>query len=184
MNTPKPAPTILFSEKGTSMIFDKKYFDDIWGTVHRHDYADNWISTFKNEYKDVKSILDIGTGCGHMVKRLREEGYDAWGTEISQYALENTCAPGFVVYGDIRNLPFKDNRFDLVFSQGLLALLPEDQVDKAVAECHRVGKFQRHNIDHDKCVRLTQFKTWKPIEWWNKKLEEPNECDKIKHLGK
>src|SRR3990167_1448487 len=101
--------------------FSKDYYDGIWPNsgVHRHDYIDNWISNFKSDYKDVKSILDIGTGCGFMVKCLREEGYDAWGLEISDYAIENTCAKGYVLKGSVTDIPFKDNRFDLVFSQGL-----------------------------------------------------------------
>ena len=155
------------------MNFDEKYFENLWGSVHRHDYADSWISVFKQDYPGIKSSLDIGTGCGHLVKRLREEGYDAWGTEVSEYALENTCAPGYVVYGDVRDLPFKDNKFDLVFSSGLWSYIPEDEVPGAVAECHRVGKIQRHNIDHDKCLKIPGFATWKSIEWWNEKLARP-----------
>ena len=155
-------------------IFNKKYYDDIWPEgVHRHDYVDNWISRFKTEFKDCKSILDIGTGCGFMVKRLREEGYDAWGLEISDYAIENTCAKGYVIKGDVRDIPFKDNRFDLVFSQGLWTYIPEDEVDAAAKEVHRVGRKQLHNIDHDKCLFLPHFITWKPIEWWNEKLAKP-----------
>ena len=151
--------------------FDQKYYDDIWGHmggVHRHDYAESWISQIQT--LGIKSVLDVGTGCGYFVKRLREVGLDAWGTEISQYALDNCCAPGYVVWGDVRDLPFKDKRFDLVFSQGLWTYIPEEDVDKAAAECHRVGNKQLHNIDHDKCFRFDHFITWKPIEWWNEKL--------------
>lgn len=158
--------------KNTSNIFSKQYYDDIWGEqgVHRHDYVDNWISRFKSEFKDVKSILDIGTGCGFMVKRLREEGYDAWGLEISDYALENSCDPEHVLKGSVTSLPFKDNQFDLVFSQGLWSYIKEKDVKKGAKEIHRVGRQQLHNIDHDKCLRLPGFVTWKSTEWWNKEL--------------
>lgn len=155
-------------------MYDEKYFNDIWGTVHRHDYCHDLAERLISQYGKCR-ILDIGTGCGYLVKVLREKGCDAWGTEISAYALENTCAPGFVVYGDVRNLPFKDNSFDLVHSQGLWTYVPENEVDGAVKECYRVGKAQHHNIDHDKTDWAPEYLylTWKPLEWWNEKLKPP-----------
>lgn len=35
------------------------------------------------------TILDFGCARGYLVKALREMGYDAWGYDISQWALEN-----------------------------------------------------------------------------------------------
>ena len=58
-------------------------------------------------------ILDIGTGCGYLVKLLREKGCDAWGLEVSDYALENSCIPEFIRKGDIRNIPFAASSFDV-----------------------------------------------------------------------
>jgi SAM-dependent methyltransferase len=81
-----------------------------------------------------------------------------------------------VVLGSVTDIPFKDNSFDVVHSSGLWEYLTEEEVDKAVKEVYRVGKYQEHNIDHDETIPQPEYKyvTWKPIEWWNKKLEKPN----------
>ena len=77
------------------MEFGKEYFDSIWGTVHRHDYCSYWADRLINEFGKCR-ILDAGTGCGYLVKLLREKGCDAWGIDSSEYAITNTCAPGYV----------------------------------------------------------------------------------------
>jgi len=152
--------------------FDQKYFEDIWGTVHRHDYCADRARMLIEKYGRVR-FLDIGTGCGYLVKCLRDMGAEAYGMDISLYAVENSH--GNVVLGDVCNIPFKDDSFDVVHSSGLLEYVKEDMVDTAINECYRVGKIQDHNIDHDKTDWQPEYKyeTWKPIEWWNDKLKKP-----------
>jgi methylase of polypeptide subunit release factors len=87
------------------MEFNKKYYEDIWGTVHRHDYCESLASMLISKYGKC-SILDIGTGCGFLVNLLREKGCDAWGVDFSEYAVHNACSRK-VLLGDIRNLPFQ-----------------------------------------------------------------------------
>jgi ubiquinone/menaquinone biosynthesis C-methylase UbiE len=164
-------------------VFDKKYYDNIWGTyadengkqvsgLHRHDYTETLASRLIAKYGTCK-ILDIGTACGHLVKTLREKGCDAWGTEISQYALENSCAPEYVVKGDMRNLPFAADSFDVVHSQGVWGYFIEDDIPKALKECRRVGKYQEHNVDYDDYDPDHQYIVKKSREWWDKQFAIP-----------
>jgi hypothetical protein len=150
--------------------FSENYFKDIWGTVHRHDYCNDLANNLIERYHP-KSLLDIGTGCGYLVKTLREKGVDAWGTEISEYALQNSCAPGYVVYGDIRNLPFKDDKFEVIHSQGVWEYIPEDEVEATFKECLRVGRIQHHNLDTLEGYNAPEHKkiTIKPRAWWDAK---------------
>ena len=153
--------------------FDKKYFDDIWGTVHRHDYCENIATQLIAKYGTGR-YLDIGTGCGYLVKVLRDKGCEAYGVEISQYAVDNSH--GNVLQGDVRNLPFKDNSFDVVHSQGLWEYIPEGEVQAAYQECLRVGKHQHHHFDTVGVPRsewTKDFVTFKPKEWWDEKLQPP-----------
>jgi ubiquinone/menaquinone biosynthesis C-methylase UbiE len=151
--------------------FDKKYFDDIWGTIHRHDYCESLAESLISKYGKVR-FLDIGTGCGELVRLLREKGCVAYGLEISEYAVANSH--GNVVLGSVTDIPFKDNSFDVVFSQGLWEYVPEEDIAKAWKECNRVGKIQEHNID---CLGSglaeETFVTSKPREWWDEKLQLP-----------
>lgn len=154
--------------------FDKKYYDDIWGEqgVHRHDYCETLADQLIQKYGKGK-FLDIGTGCGYLVKVLRDKGCEAWGLEVSDYAVENSH--GYTIKGDVRDIPFKNDMFDVVYSQGLWEYIPETDIAKAWAECLRVGKHQEHNIDTstDKAEWSQDFATHKSSEWWQAKLSEP-----------
>lgn len=155
------------------MIFDEHYYSRIWGTVHRHDYCEGLAQNLISRFGKAR-ILDIGTGCGFLVSKLRELGCDAWGIDISDYAVSNSCAPGFVLNASALGIPFRDGRFDVVHSQGLLEYISEDKIDLAFSECRRVGLHQLHTADHfGSEVDEENFATRKPIEWWNKKLEQP-----------
>lgn len=151
------------------MTFDKQYFDDIWGDVHRHDYCESLADQLISKHGKGR-YLDIGTGCGYLVKVLRDRGCEAYGVDVSEYAVDNSH--GNVLLGDVRNLPFKDNSFDVIFSQGLWEYIPEVDISKAYKECLRVGKIQDHNIDFGG-LASEGFATIKPKEWWDKKLTHP-----------
>jgi methylase of polypeptide subunit release factors len=87
------------------MIFDEAYFKNIWGTAHRHDYCDNVANLLIKKF-GVGRYLDIGTGCGFLVKTLREKGCEAFGLEISEYAINNSH--GNVIQGTVLDIPFEE----------------------------------------------------------------------------
>lgn len=170
------------------MVFDRQYYDSIWGSVHRHDYCPYWAARLIREHGKCR-ILDLGTGCGYLVKLLRDRGCDAWGVDSSEYAVANCCAPGYVLNASVADLPFKDGSFDVVFSNGLWEYLTEDEIRLGASEIWRVGQKQIHNIDHDKRDFREDFVTWKPLEWWNEQLAAPkvlvscptHECKEYAH---
>lgn len=151
-------------------MFDRNYYEAIWGTVHRHAYCEGLATRLINQYGRGR-ILDIGTGCGYLVKCLRDLGADAWGLEISDYAIENSH--GFVLKGDVRDIPFKDKYFDVVHSQGLWGYFPEEDVAKAWSECLRVGRLQEHNYDSDDSDPTHQYLLIKSRQWWEERLRVP-----------
>jgi len=154
-------------------VFDQNYYEQIWGDVHRHDFAPGLAQTLVARYGRGR-YLDIGTGCGFLVERLRALDCDAWGLEISEYALARCCAPGYVLQGDVRDIPFRDKYFDVVHSQGLLEYIPEADVPQVVAEMGRVGKRQHHNFDTDEQDNLPEHQkvTIKPRDWWERQLSQ------------
>lgn len=155
------------------ITFDKSYYDNIWSEgVHRHDYADSLSDQLIAKYGKVR-FLDIGTGCGYLVKLLNNKGAQAMGIEISDYAVDNSH--GNIVKGTVTDIPFKDNSFDVVYSQGLWEYVKEEDIPKAWHECNRVGKIQEHNIDTitDISNWSKDFKTHKSKEWWDEKLKSP-----------
>lgn len=155
-------------------MFDQAYYEGIWPGqgVHRHDYCENLATELITKYHP-RTFLDIGTGCGYLVKILRDKGVEAYGLEVSQYAIDNSH--GNILLADIRNIPFKDNMFDVVFSQGLWEYVSEEDIPRVWDECNRVGRIQEHNIDTltDQAVWSKDFITHKSADWWNTKLKVP-----------
>lgn len=152
------------------MKFDSTYYDKIWGTLHRHDYCEDLALMLRNKYGSGSKLLDVGTGCGYLVKCLRDLGVEAWGCDVSPYAVENSCSP-FVKLGDVTEvLPFKTGEFDVVHSQGLWGYQPDiTSIQSAWAECKRVGRSQHHNIDTSDNGEVDPdhgYLIWQSHQWW------------------
>lgn len=67
-------------------------------------------------------VLDVGCGSGTLAHFWKEQGYNVTGFDISEKSLEISRNKGiYCVKGDItKKLPFDDNTFELVYSDGLL----------------------------------------------------------------
>ncbi len=89
-----------------------------------------------------KNCLDIGCGTGNLIKWLRFFGIDAHGVEISKDAVEmvDEKIKPFVKEGDLTDLPFKDEEFDLVISFDVLEHVERGKIKKAATEAIRVSK--------------------------------------------
>lgn len=87
------------------------------------------------------SILDAGSANGLPVAALRTIGLDAWGIENNRaiHARTPTETAAYNLWGDVVKLPFADNHFDVIY-ETCLAHLPEDKIERALAELRRVAK--------------------------------------------
>jgi ubiquinone/menaquinone biosynthesis C-methylase UbiE len=151
-------------------MFDKHFYDFIYGTIHHHDYADGRAEWLIQKYGKAR-FLEIGAGCGILVKALREKGADAWGIEISDYAVSENCCPGFLSKGDMREIPFPDQSFDVVHSQAVFGYLDEKGTEKAIEECKRVGKHQFHSIDLQVTAPYPyDYVFMRPRPWWDERI--------------
>ena len=81
-------------------------------------------------------ILDVGSGLGATVERLRSRfGADAWGVESSSVQIERGGGANVIqAQGDA--LPFHDESFKAVFCECVLSLFADPQ--KGLAEFYRV----------------------------------------------
>lgn len=120
-------------------------------------------------------ILDVGCAMGYLVGRLRAKGIDAWGVDISQYAI-NHAPDGIKPYLKVASadaIPFKDNEFDIVFSASTLEHLPPDIVLKAISEIKRVGHRgiiavtpgTDPHFDEDATHRMKQSLSWWRVQF-------------------
>jgi SAM-dependent methyltransferase len=135
---------------------EKTFNDDYWlysdgNSPARIDKsAHQLINYFSSLFDDFIgersfSILDIGAGAGNMVQQFRDKGF--FKTEGCEYSesgrriakerfnieLEN-C--------DLRKgLPYENDQFDFSYCVGVLSMIPEDKMEKAISEIMRVTKY-------------------------------------------
>jgi len=101
----------------------------------------NWIDKhYKN--KDVKSILFVGCAKGFEVREARERGYNAYGIEPSEYALEHAdkSIRKYLEQGDIRDLrTYASNSVDLVCAFDVIHIVDIKSRYNAYNELNRVA---------------------------------------------
>lgn len=92
-----------------------------------------------------KHVLEVGCAKGFVVEDLRSLGVEAWGVDVSEYAI--SCAAPvirpFLVVADARSLPmFADREFDFLFTRGVLECFHD--LDPVIAQFNRISKAQAH----------------------------------------
>ena len=91
--------------------------------------------------------LELGCGVGYFSEYLEDNGIEATGIDFSSVAIErakkrtsgNEHKPTYLV-GDVTNLPFSDNMFDVCLDVGCFHCLNEIDEQKYLAEVYRVLK--------------------------------------------
>lgn len=111
-------------------VEDNKIWDKFWRNKKFLSRLLKLTPTYKSITKKFKylnlqknsKILDVGCGTGKLASFWQKNGYDVIGVDISDKALKITN--GFnvkTIKADVlKKLPFEDNTFDLVYSDGLL----------------------------------------------------------------
>jgi ubiquinone/menaquinone biosynthesis C-methylase UbiE len=141
----KTAETVRISREYGFDYFDG---DRMYG-YGGYQYDGRWVPVARNMIHHFKlqpghRILDVGCAKGFLVRDLKESGIDAYGIDISEYALEN-CDPSIVGrlhLGNAVSLPFKTNSFDVVISINTVHNLERPDCVKAIREIQRVSRGQ------------------------------------------
>ena len=102
--------------------------------------VDSW-----QEKKHVERILDAGCGIGRNVLFFQEQGYDTYGIDISEQAVTNgnewlckrKLKPSLMV-GSVTEIPFAEQFFDVVISDGVLDHVPFSDAKIAMNQIKRV----------------------------------------------
>ncbi len=155
--------------------FDEKYYSDIWNQgVHRKDYVPWLVNHIQEKIGYKCRILDVGCGAGYLVDGLNKAGFEAFGVDVSEYAILESPFKDKCFLASANKLPFPSNSFDFIFSNGLFEYIKESDISTVLTEFSRVAKCQFHRIDHDNDPFRGGFETVKSIEWWRDKFKESN----------
>tara|TARA_B100001123_G_C15313680_1_gene1025339 strand:- start:1397 stop:2047 length:651 start_codon:yes stop_codon:yes gene_type:complete len=133
---------IRISREYSKMYFDgpREYgyggykYDGRWKPV-----AKDVISHFNLKPGD--KVLDVGCAKGFLVKDLLELDIDAYGIDVSEYALEN-CekeVKNRLKISSADNLPFEDKSFSAVLSINTIHNLEKNDCIKALKEMERLS---------------------------------------------
>ncbi|WP_415380073.1 pseudaminic acid biosynthesis-associated methylase [Halosimplex sp. TS25] len=96
---------------------------------------------FLGEIETDARVLEVGCNTGVQLKALRELGFESlYGIDVMEYVIRETHrkSPELnVIEGDVLDIPFKTNFFDLVFTSGTLIHVPPSDIDSAMREIAR-----------------------------------------------
>lgn len=90
-------------------------------------------------------LLDVGCGNGNAMERFKERNWKVKGTDFDPKAISEAKEKGLDVYlGDLKEIAFPDNSFDLVFLSHVIEHVPFP-ID-TLTECYRILKPEGHLV--------------------------------------
>ena len=134
-----------------------------WSDVYQKEFNGTWypaesIIKFSARYlkrrvgidkwnikRNVSTVLDAGCGVGRHVVFFQEQGYETYGIDLSSSAIEignewlksKHLKPALKV-GDVINIPFKNDCFDVVICHETLDHIHFEDAKRALNEIKRV----------------------------------------------
>lgn len=134
--------------------FDADYFERGWtkGTAYTRYSTAGASPLFREiasgiiEVFQPKRVLEVGCATGFIVSQLNSLGCEAWGLDVSEWAVRN-AAHSRVILASADAIPFPDAHFDLVISCHAIEHLPSSIFNRAISEMIRVcSGFQFHML--------------------------------------
>jgi SAM-dependent methyltransferase len=115
---------------------EAEYFKDRGMNEWHYLQVNIWIDYFKPV-----RILDVGCGLGNLVNAFNYMGRDAFGCDISIFAVDHAHEEirNRIRVGDVKKVPFGDKFADLVICYDVLEHLNEDEVESAINELKRTS---------------------------------------------
>jgi SAM-dependent methyltransferase len=132
MNRETPATTHAMTE------FDATYYATSCGG-EPYQKREFWLPVFDAIAARIiaeinpRSVLDAGCAMGYLVERLRARGVQAWGIDISPYAIDNVAddAKPYCAVGSVTE-PFSQ-RYELIVSIEVLEHMQRAESERALA---------------------------------------------------
>ena len=142
-----------YAEGGNVLFYPH---EEIIRFINKYVRKRTGFASFKNvmnlsecEWKNFKS-LDLGCGCGRHVNFLDEFGLNPYGIDLSNKAIalgkewfkhigKNSLVDRLLI-GNVENLPYPNEFFNICVSHGVLDSMPRDIAQKGIKESFRCLK--------------------------------------------
>ncbi len=150
-------------------LYDRFYYATGCGTPYEN--ADDFRQLFRGFADRIVSdigpanVLDAGCATGYLVEELRERGVEAFGVDISDYAIAhaNAGAAPYCRVGSVAD-PFP-RAYDLIVCIEVLEHLPKDEAEATVANlCRHANDILFSSSPHD-FKEVTHFNA-RPTDYW------------------
>ena len=157
------------TEFDSAQLFDENYFATSCGEPYER--SEVWLNLFSSFAERIQrdinpaSVLDAGCAMGFLVEKLRERGIEAWGVDISEYAIGEVAASikEYCWIGSVTE-PFP-RKYGLIVSIEVLEHLPQEQAESAVANlCKFTDDVLFSSTPYD--YKETSHFNVQPVEYW------------------
>ncbi|MGF1534590.1 MAG: pseudaminic acid biosynthesis-associated methylase [Bernardetiaceae bacterium] len=120
---------------------------DVWNQTYKNLYGTERFDMFNifigNIPKESK-ILEVGCNVGIQLRGLQRLGFtNLYGIELQSYAVERAkqiSSQINIIQGSAFDIPFKNDYFDLVMTNGVLIHIAPNDLPKAISEIVRCTK--------------------------------------------
>lgn len=142
-------PRWVYRRLQSDSFYDRHYFDfhkDVSlesgyaaGYVDKQDFHD--MTALARETFRAERVLEAGCAKGYQVMALRQAGVEAWGFDLSAYAVETApeeVRPWLKVGGCL-DMGYPDSSFDLLLILETLEHVPPTDLDAILEEVRRVA---------------------------------------------
>jgi hypothetical protein len=150
-------------------LYDSYYYKHCCGK--NYERTAEWLDFFANIAQQIisqispKTALDAGCAWGFLVEALRDRGVDAFGLDVSSYAIQmvrEDVKPYCQLGSILEPLPFK---YDLIVCIEVLEHLQPAQCDRAIANLCQASDDILFSSTPDDHREFTHFNV-QPTEYW------------------
>ncbi len=136
-------------------------------------FAERHYSFYLKHMHDLQAgkVLSLGCAKGFDVEDLRKLGIDAWGLDISEYAVGESPVSDYLQVGDATLWDGYFQGVDTIFGFGILECLNDEQLGDLASSLSQVAKsifsvFPTNNLSQEKIDSFSQFYNLKSISEW------------------
>ena len=127
-----------------NLIYNSNFFNEFYDSNGGGNYTDKvkWMPFFNSVAEEIikrynpKTVLDAGCALGYIVEALRDRGVEAYGFDISEYAIaavREDIKPYCMVHSITEPLPETfPQKFDMVITLEVLEHLFPEEAEKAI----------------------------------------------------